>query len=101
MVLRVLFLGVSNNQELIPFWGGPFPLWVVLDKTALPKADLESLSYLLVWWSGTGVLAEYPLTSLNLLNNFAILTFFQKHEDAYEVIPQRPSSQVLSTLSLH
>lgn len=56
-----------------------------------------------IYWSGVvvqGVLDEYPLTSPNLLNDFATLTFFQKHEDAYEVIPQVLSSQVLSTLSL-
>ena len=56
-----------------------------------------------IYWSGVvvqDVLDEYPLTSPNLLNDFATLTFFQKHEDAYEVIPQVLSSQVLSTLSL-
>lgn len=56
-----------------------------------------------IYWSGVvvqGVLDEYPLTSPNLLNDFATLTFFQKHEDAYEVIPQVLSSQVLSTLFL-
>lgn len=56
-----------------------------------------------IYWSGVvvqGVLDEYPLTSPNLLNDFATLTFFQKHEDTYEVIPQVLFSQVLSTLSL-
>ena len=39
-----------------------------------------------IYWSGVvvqGVLDEYPLTSPNLLNDFATLTFFQKHEDTY------------------